>query len=56
MCGGGGKVLEIYYHSALINRQQKYPGKKVRSKWYIVEDPDEDSPIIFDCEPVKKRG
>ena len=37
MCGGGGKVLEIYGHSALINRQQKYPGGKVCSKWYIVE-------------------
>ena len=59
MCGGGGKVLEIYGHSALINRQQKYPGGKVCSKRYIVEDIGVDpsySPIIFDCGPVKKKA
>ena len=58
MCGGGGKVLEIYDHSALINRQQRYPGGKVCSKRYIVEDigvnPDY-SPIMYDCGPLVKK-
>jgi len=58
MCGGGGKVLEISNHSVLINRKQHFPGGKVVTKRYIVEDvgvDDDYSPITFDCGPVADK-
>ena len=58
MCGGGGKVLEISNHSVLINRKQHFPGGKVVTKRYIVEDvgvDDDYSPITFDCGPVANK-